>query len=219
MRFTPIIAIILFIFASTAQADYYSQERNYRVSVTNITKGLQFTPLLAATHKRSVAFFEVGDLSSPELALLAEGGDITPLNDLLSAIPEKVATTTSTAGLLAPGETAEFDITSRRGFPVFSIAAMLLPTNDSFLALNKVRLPRFGSVTYYAKGYDAGSEPNDELCANIPGPTCGGSGSSPEAGGEGYVFPSQGIHGEADLSAASYDWRGAVAKITIYRVK
>jgi hypothetical protein len=46
---------------------------------------------------------------------------------------------------------------------------MLNPTNDSFVALNNVRLPRFGR-TYTAIAYDAGSEINDELCVNIPSP-------------------------------------------------
>ena len=68
-------------------------------------------------------------------------------------------------------------------------------------------------------GYDAGSELNDELCLNIPGPVCGGAGGSPEAGGEGYVHISGGISGKADLAAATYDWRNPTAKIVIKRVR
>ena len=206
------------LLSTAAQADY-SANRTYQVSVTNISKGLQFTPLLSASHKRSVSFFEVGELASPELALLAEGGDVGPLNTLLESLTADVADTTATEGLLSPGETVEFTIESEKHFQRLSLAAMLLPTNDSFVALNTVRLPRYGAITYYAKAYDAGSEPNDELCANIPGPVCGGAGPSADAGGEGFVFPSQGIHGEGELSAAAYDWRGAVAKVTIYRTR
>ena len=95
---------------------------------------------------------------------------------------------------------------------------MLLPTNDSFVALNRVRLPRYGKATYFARGYDAGSEPNDEWCANIPGPVCGGAGASPEAGGEGFVHVANGIHGIGDLDAAVYDWRNPVAKVVIKAV-
>ena len=96
---------------------------------------------------------------------------------------------------------------------------MLLPTNDTFVGLDAVRLPLRGKATFYANAYDAGSEPNDELCVNIPGPTCGGIGISAEEGGEGYVFPSPGIHGEGDLSVAQYNWQGPVAKVTVKVIK
>jgi len=92
---------------------------------------------------------------------------------------------------------------------------MLIPTNDSFIALNGVKVPKHGKTVYYSPGYDAGSELNDELCLNIPGPVCGGAGGSPEAGGEGYVH----ISGKADLAAATYDWRNPTAKIVIKRVR
>lgn len=60
-------------------------------------------------------------------------------------------------------------------------------TNDAFAALNAVPLPASGSSTHNILIYDAGSEPNDEVCANIPGPVCGGEGDSPNVDGEGYV--------------------------------
>ena len=97
---------------------------------------------------------------------------------------------------------------------------MMLPTNDGFIGLNSVLAPRRGTLVYLSPGYDAGSEPNDELCLNIPGPTCGGEGSSPlnDPANEGYVHINRGIHGIGDLSASVYDWRNPVAKITISRV-
>ena len=71
--------------------------------------------------------------------------------------------------------------------------------------------------------YDAGSEPNDELCAKIPGPACGGEGGSPDASGEGYVHIHihihAGIQGIGDLTSADYDWRNPTARIVIKRVK
>ena len=96
---------------------------------------------------------------------------------------------------------------------------MLLPTNDTIVALRSKALPwyRHGKMTYYMKAYDGGSETNDELCANIPGPHCAGVPFSPEDEGEGYIYPSPGIHGEADLSRATYNWHGPVAMVTIVR--
>ena len=75
-------------------------------------------------------------------------------------------------------------------------------------------------MTFFSPGFDAGSEPNDELCKNIPGPTCDGMGLSPgdNDGDEGYVHIHRGMHGIGDLAADVYDWRNPVAKITVTRV-
>ena len=96
--------------------------------------------------------------------------------------------------------------------------APLLPQS-----LDRHRRDRFqllvGSQTLSVPGYDAGSEPNDELCASIPDPPCGGEGGSPNAGGEGFAHVQAGIHGIGDLSAADYDWRNPVATIKVERVR
>ena len=101
---------------------------------------------------------------------------------------------------------------------------MLIPTNDGFFALNGVRVPRGNQIqTYTSVAYDSGSERNDELCVNIPGPSfteCGGpgGGGAPVGGEEGYVHVNAGIHGIGDLSAAKRDWRNPAARITVRRV-
>ena len=88
---------------------------------------------------------------------------------------------------------------------------MLLPTNDGFVALNGDRIWR---QRIPLLSYDAGTEDNSELCADIPGPQCGGEGFN-EDPGEGYVVPHAGIHGEAELSRFLYGWGDPVAIITI----
>jgi hypothetical protein len=191
------------------------------VTVTNITKAIQFTPILAAAHMRDIAFFDVGQPASPALADLAESGNVMPLKTMLDG-SDKVTGTAMTAGLLDAGASVTFDINLDQRVGRISLAAMLLPTNDSFVALNSVYLPRRGegSVTYAADAYDAGSEPNDELCGSIPGPLCMGEGRSPiDNDAEGFVHMSNGIHGIGDLAPATYDWRGAVAEVTIQRVR
>jgi hypothetical protein len=211
---TIIAFISAFALAGTVAAGSYEQ-RMYEVTVTNITKGQSFTPILAATHHRSISFFELGDPVSEELATIAEGGNTAPLQAVLEASPQ-VVSTTGTAGLLAPGNTVSFEISAERRSRL-SFAAMLLPTNDTFVSVDAVALPRWGSRVYFAQAYDAGSEINDESCANIPGPTCGGAGFSAEDG-EGFVHLAAGISGEGDLAASAYDWRGAVAKVVIKRI-
>ncbi|MBF7074741.1 spondin domain-containing protein [Glaciecola sp. MH2013] len=212
---------LLAVSTSNASANYYQSERSYEVTVTNMTKGQTFTPVLSATHKRAISFFELGQAASAPLAELAESGNPTPLKDVLDGAPSLVSASNATEGLLAPGESVTFDISSSRRFNRFSLAAMLIPTNDTFVSVNSVRLPAWGSRTYMASAYDAGSEANDELCANIPGPACGGAGASPSAsdGDEGFVHIASGIHGEGDLLPSVYDWRDAVAKIEIRRVR
>ncbi len=95
---------------------------------------------------------------------------------------------------------------------------MLIPTNDAFVSVQGMRVPDGRmTTTVAAVAYDAGSEPNDELCASIPGPVCGGEGGSPDADGEGFVHVHAGIHGIGDLAAADFDWRNPVAQVKIQR--
>ena len=188
----------------------------YEVTITNITRGASFTPILVASHRAGVKLFDLGQPASAELAILAEGGDIAPLEQALRA-DGRVVDIASTDGLLGPGQSVTVRVSARRADHI-SLAAMILPTNDGFIALNGVAAPRFGSVTRRLPGYDAGSEPNDELCASIPGPPCFGEGASPDSGGEGFVHIHAGIHGVADLQPALYDWRNPMASVTITRI-
>ncbi len=190
----------------------------YEVTITNLTHAQAFTPILVASHRKGVKLFELGSPASNELAALAEGGDVAPLTTMLEA-NHKVLDTANSGGLLMPGQSVTVTVSAARGAKQISLASMLIPTNDSFIALNGVKVPKHGKAVYYSPGYDAGSELNDELCLNIPGPVCGGAGGSPEAGGEGYVHISGGISGKADLAAATYDWRNPTAKIVVKRVR
>ena len=201
-------------------ADGYTYQRGYRVSITNITGGTQFTPVLAATHTRDASFFTLGDAASDGLALLAETGDTGSLQgtlESLDAVSSASTTPGPDGGLTFAGNTVSFEIAAERRVRRLSLAAMILPTNDAFVAVDSVRLPRYGSISVYALGYDAGSEGNDELCASIPGPLCGDDGEGPA--GEGFVHVSRGIQGIGDVPAAEYDWRNPVAKVTITRIR
>lgn len=195
--------------------------RTYEVSITNIMGAGQFTPVLATTHSRKTSLFSLGNTPRIGLARLAEGGDTSVLQATLEASESVGAVGTFTpegTPLTFAGETVEFSIESPVTARYMSIAAMILPTNDAFVALDTVSLPTSGSATFYALGYDAGSEENDELCANIPGPTCGGDGSFSGLNGEGFVHISRGIQGIGDLDSSVYDWRNPVAQVTITRV-
>jgi len=213
--FVTLIAAALLSTQVNAGDNYW--QNHYKITVTNITKGISFTPLLASTHNRKISIFEIGESASEEVSRVAEGGDIAPLTELLSD-SNNVHSTASSNSLLAPGQSVEFEIDGTRKFKKISIISMLLPTNDTMLALQGAKLPKHGKATYYMNAYDAGTETNDEYCANIPGPHCGGAPFSPEDDGEGYIYPSPTIHGEADLSLEAYQWNGPVAKVVIERM-
>ena len=192
--------------------------KTYQVSITNLTAGQAFTPQLVFTHRNSQPIFTLGEAASNELEQLAEGGDTAPLSTLVADYANDV---TTNGVLLMPGETTDLTIKGKPGRGRITVVAMLLPTNDTFVALEGMKLPRRGSVSYRVPAYDAGTEYNDQDCANIPGPLCGGEGYSPEVGDgdEGFVHIGNGFHdlGDDVLKPQLYDWNNDVAKITITR--
>lgn len=231
---------------------------NYEVTITNISHGefaaegdrCRTGPIMGlfafATHQSDFSLFEPGKPSSGELATLSETGLPFLLVDSLAANPKVGYASSLPAaqdfparlfdGVLCAGEEIKTTIRARPGHH-FSMAAMLFPSNDAFIALNNVELPGDRSVrTYFSTAYDAGSESNDELCKNVPGipglPGC----QSPNDGnsdptvpdpnttggpglGEGYVHVHAGIHGIGDLKASEFDWRNPVARISIRRTR
>jgi hypothetical protein len=195
---------------------------HYLVTVTNVTRGQTFTPILVATHRPGIRLFELGQPASAELATLAEEGDTAPLAARLLAM-RGVKDVVSSGALLPPGHSVTIKVRTEGAFDHLSMASMLIPTNDGFFALNGVQGPRgSGSMTRRSPAYDAGSEVNDELCASIPGPffaECGGPGGGgmPAGGEEGYVHVHAGIHGIGNMVAADRDWRNPVAHISIRR--
>ena len=216
-----------FIFASSSALA--SGSKIYKVTITNITNSVTFTPILVASHRKKASIFKLGEQASDALAEIAESGSPASLAAMLET--DYHATVENSGGLLLPGESITVEISAAHGARHITVASMMLPTNDGFIALNSVKAPKRGSVTYYSPGYDAGTEPNDELCVNIPGPTCGGAGrSGPDQDevdtDEGYVQIHRGIHGLVnpisglvDLAADVFDWRNPVAKITITRIR
>ena len=199
-----------------------SDEAIYEVTITNLTQAQKFTPILVASHKKDMKLFKLGQPASPELTDIAEGGAIGALAGMLMANPNVVDVADSGEllppnGLLEPGQSVTVTV-SAEGAKYLSLASMLIPTNDAFLALNSVRVKGNGRV-FQIPAYDAGTETNDEDCAHIPGPDCGGIPFSPDDAGEGYVYIHGGIHGIGDLDAEIYDWRNPVAHVEVVKVK
>lgn len=214
MKKATLLLVTALLMATSAWATGPAQG-TFAVTITNITQGQTFTPLLVATHKRSISFFQLGEPASKELATIAESGMIGPLKELLDSLPNLVLDTGASEGLLGPGESVTVYVKGGGRFNRISVAGMLIPTNDTFVALNSAYLFSF-QRPHTVPAYDAGSEYNDELCDNIPGPVCGGKGPS-DGTAENYVHISSGIHGIGDLDPSAYDWRNPVASISVRR--
>ena len=227
MNRSCLVALIAVVSLLGASVPAWAQSApRYRVTITNLTKGQTFTPILIATHSPATRIFAPGTAASPQLQVLAEEGDTAMLAALLRATPTTVGEVVTgpppLAGLQTPGTTRTYDISGGSNFTQLSLAAMLIPTNDAFVG-GSVMLPSGSDpVVVDLLAYDAGSEGNDELCASIPGPSfmeCGGPGGGRRIGrGEGAITVHNGMHGIGNMIPSLRDWRGPVARVTIVRV-
>lgn len=189
--------------------------RQYEVSITNATTHHVFTPTLLVTHKANFNLFQLGHVASDGLAQQAETGSPALLQTETQARNGVYDTQIGT--FIPYGQTITYSITAPKKSRL-SLTAMLATTNDAFVALNNVALPK-KSATYYAHVYDAGSEANNEDCSFIPGPPCEmDSGNARTEINEGFISFHNGIHGVGSLSATALDWRGPVAVITVKRL-
>lgn len=195
----------------------HAEDAKYSVTITNLTAGQILTPIMVVSHKNGAEFVELGHPASDALSRLAEGGDTAPLEEALAAQVEVLDTAHSDP--VPPGHSVTVEVDTRDRFNHISIASMLIPTNDAFIAIENYRGPKKKNnpKTLMAAAYDAGTEVNDQLCAHIPGPDCGGEGYN-AADGEGYIYVHSGIHDAGDLSAGVRDWNNPVARIVVERV-
>ena len=195
--------------------DHRSHGTSYEVSFTNLTPGQPIARLMVASHRAGMTLLNT---SNEELAYLAEAGNGQPMADALNGMPGITSAIVGDTGH-APGASSTLIIRAKNRDHI-SLGAMLGNTNDAFVGLMDVDLPKGKeSVTYLAPAYDAGTETNDESCATVPGPACGGEALSPADPGEGFVTIHNGIHGIGGMDAALYDWRNPVARIVIKKVR
>lgn len=140
-----------------------SQAAMVDVTITNLTQGIYFTPLLISAHNDSTHLFEVGQAASSELQAMAEGGSLDGLITLLDTM-SAISVANPASGLLAPTASTMVKDLDTGHQTHLSIVAMLLPTNDGFVGMNAWKIPESpGTYTIELNGYDAGTEANDEI--------------------------------------------------------
>jgi hypothetical protein len=209
------------------------QAAEIEVKIVNNTGASNFTPLLVTTHANSIQLFKTGTEASASLQAMAEGGNIAglvaDLSDEDAGIVENPA-----GGLLAPGANTVTTLTTDAGNDSLSIVAMILPTNDGFIALNNWKVPTTaGTYKVTLNAYDAGTEANDEIVngagapgeAGIPGDPGANSGTGAtgvNAEIEGFVHIHRGVLGDtdstagvSDLDATKHRWLNPIATAII----
>jgi len=227
------LATAAIIAASLGSAHVTAQSLS--ITVTNLTHGMAFTPVLVAAHDSSGNLFDVGAAASLNLQAMAEGGALTGLQSDLDAISG--THDNSGAPLMAGASvTIALNTDTAPANTKLSVVSMLLPTNDAFMGLDAIDIPTLaGTYTYYLNAYDAGTEANDELITGggapgVPGIPAdpGGLAGTGGAGGVAGVDQNTNIHihrgaigdssstaGNSDLDNTVHRWLNPVARVTV----
>jgi hypothetical protein len=195
--------------------------KQWTVKLTNLAFSQPFGPIFLVGHNiSSPDLFSVGGTTSKELELLAEQGSPALLETKYAGSfgVHTTATVGSPTQPLLPGNSVSFQFSTSDNFPFISLATMAVNTNDCFAGFSKIKV--YDGFVMTSPGYDAGTELNDEICTNIPGPACSEyNRTNPGTdGGEGFIHVHRGIHGIGDIEASIYDWRNPMLRVQIARV-
>lgn len=212
--------------------------RIYRVTIANLTRGQPFTPPAAALHRPDVEVFSVGEEANEPVQQLAENGNLGPLVDLIGEA-ESIRSAAVGGGPLVPssdpGETgnpsyATLHLSADASATHLTFVSMLIATNDGIVGLDTVPLPERvnESRTYYANGYDVGTERNTERFEDLVPPAQsliqggepegGTTESDPELAENSVIRPHPGISGDGDLPVDTYGWREPAALVQVERI-
>lgn len=217
--------------------DRQSGSRNYRVTVTNLTRGQPFTPPAVAAHRPDVEVFAVGEPANEPTQQLAENGNLGPLLDLIEDTNSIRDAAVGHAPLVPESDPAEtglpyyttLHLSADASATHLTFVSMLIATNDGIVGLDTVELPERvnESRTYYANGYDVGTEQNTELFADLVPPAKtlilggepeGTGESNEEIAEDGVIRPHPGIEGVGNLPPEVYDWREPAAVLQVERL-
>lgn len=206
-------------------------ERKYSITVTNLTSGQPFSPLVYSLHYSGFSPFTIGMPATIGLEKIAESG---AADDFISAARSNpdVAIADHATGLTLPGETKTLSVTlsidmAKSNQLLFSLVNMLGNTNDAFAGVDGAAIGALAvdqSLTLNAISYDAGTEMNTESAATVPGPAGGGEGFNAlrdDIADQVTVHPGAVTHddGKTDSTLTQvHRWDNPVARITITRL-
>lgn len=232
------LALTSSLAAALASASVPTLAQELTVSISNLTHGVYFTPILVAAHTSDTFAFRAGTPASDELATQAEGGNPEPLKSLLETANADTSVNPVAAeveagtidplpsgnpGFLAPGKTTSLELSTTDSNNLLSVTAMILPTNDGFIGLDSWQIPTTpGTYNININAYDAGTEANDEIVngggalgvAGIPG--CPGGACGENATGAAGADQNTNVHihrntlGDFDALAGKSDLDSSV---------
>ncbi len=190
------------------------QGRLVMITLEDLTTGQPFSPSYFETHAKGDApLFKLGDKAPDALVPVAEGGDIGMLSVGAAMALGKSLGDAVIAVHTLPGQTRTVVIRVDKAHPVIDGVWMLGNTNDGFSGITGVDAYDLKKpMTIEVRGYDAGSEKNNEKKGFMPA-LGGGNMRDPE---NGVITYHTGIRGDADAPIAwNWDVSKSVARVTI----
>ena len=233
--FIGLVAVLMATALEAGDEDPPEHLMMYRVTIQNLATGQPLSPPIVATHKGGIRVFRVGREASTELEIIARDGNQMPMYDLLTSsrhvfdvvdVGVPLAPSGSSAGGFS--DSVSFMIQGREGDKL-SLASMMICTNDGFVGLDYVKLPKKGSSVFTLHGYDAGAEDNTEMSTDIVdacsalGPVILNGDPNGNVNGavntipRGVIMAHGGVFGIGDLGPVHQIPAGA-AKVTVTRI-
>ncbi|WP_353538413.1 spondin domain-containing protein [Colwellia sp. KU-HH00111] len=226
---TTLLSVSAIAFTSSA-----AMAQDLSITITNLTQGLHFTPVITAAHTSDNHMFMIGTAATAELQAMAEGGDISGLASILTNADANISENPA-GGLLAPGMSTSYTLSNDAANTHLSMTTMVLPSNDGFVGLDSWKIPtEAGTYTIMLNAYDAGTEANNELVngGGAPGvlgiPAAPGGDSGSNGTGVTDTESNTMIHihrgslgddmsdgGNSDLNNSIHRWLNPVAKLTV----
>lgn len=181
--FRPLIILVgcLFVAFGTVSApsgvaiafDPTTETATYRVTFqatwsssthpSGFPAGGHFSPLVGATHDKSIRFWRNGGVASAGIEAMAETGNPYPLIDIIEDRIDdgRADQYLLGGGIGSPGATS-IEFTVRREFSRLTLVSMVAPSPDWFVGVSRFRLLRQGAwidfETVPLRVWDAGSD-------------------------------------------------------------
>ena len=185
-----------------------------KITIRNLTSGQPFSPSYFESRGSSRApLFKLGDKASDALVAVAEGGNIGNFS-IAAAMDKDMAIGDAALAIhTLPGQVRSFVVHVDKDHPLIDGVWMLGNTNDGFSGISGVDAYALTApITISPRGYDAGSEKNNEKKGYL-GALGGGNERDPE---NGVVAYHAGIRGDADAPKSwNWDVNKPVAEVTV----
>src|SRR3569623_941716 len=192
--------------------------KTIKITIKDVLTGQPFSPTYSESRtEASAPLFKLGDKASDALAAVAEGGNIGMFSVGAAMNNESAIGDAQLAIHTLPVQTRTFFVHVDEKHPLIDAVWMLGNTNDGFSGFTGFDGYKLdGSATLDVRGYDAGSEKNNEKKGFL-GALGGGNDRDPE---NGVITYHTGIRGDADAPKAwNWDVTGPVAHVTFDVVK